>query len=745
MSKRFVRLLAFTVFASAVSILPTPAWAQCDATCLANLPLPSTVTAAYFQSGMLGPAAYLNTNITGVPAGAWAIGNHHYNGWCVDVPQTILNQGAAVTPISSYGSSPALFYSSTVWRRINYIINNRLGVAWPDVQVAIWHLINPAFVVPDEIQGLTTPGASNTLINNAIANGGSFVPAAGQVVAILLFDNPFGQGLPDQNTIIEVPIPSNTNQLPPSLSCGTVSTTTGVVGAPYAASVSGSGGTAPYQFTITNGTLPLNLNMDLAGNIAGIPQTAGTFPLTIQVKDSTGATGSGSCSVKIIETPPTVSCGSVSSSAGTVGMMFNAWIAGSNGTAPFTYSVFNGTLPGNLQVNPGTGQISGIPQSATGTTVTFQMKDSLGRTATSAGCSIVINTAPSLQCGGLSNASGEVGIFFSGSLSENGGTAPVTYSLNGSLPQNVGLNSSTGVISGVPGNAGSFPFTVTVTDKNGATSTSGACNLNVSGPPTISCGGVTNATGTVGVPFSASVTSNGGTQPVTFSLAGGSLPPVLNLNMNNGQISGTPTTAGPYPFSIKVTDAHNVSATSNTCNISINQPNNRGPYFTVTPGGWGAPPKGHNPASLLQANFPTLFPNGITIGDPISGFSLTFTSFLAIHNFLPGTGTPGVLTVSATNPPTTAAGVFAGQLLSAMLSVDFSNAGITRNGLGDLHIASGPMAGYTLNQVLAIANLVLGGNLGALPAGMTVSDLNDVLDKVNNNFDEGQVNKGYLL
>ena len=741
MRKRFVRLLAFTAFAIAVSM---PAWAQCDATCLANLPLPPSVTAAYFQSGMLGPAAYLNTNITGVPAGAWAIGAHHYNGWCVDVPQTVLNQGGIVTPLSTYGSSPALFYSSTLWRQINYIINNRLGVAWPDVQVAIWHLINPAFVVPDEIQGLTTPGVSNTLINNAIANGGSFVPVAGQVVAVLLFDNAFGQGLPDQNTIIEVPIPG-TNQLPPSLSCGTVGSTTGMVGAPYAASVSGNGGTAPYQFTITNGTLPLNLNMDLSGNIAGIPQTAGTFPLTIQVKDSTGATGSGTCSVKIIEAPPALICGNVSSTVGTVGMMFNAWIVGSNGTAPFTYSVFNGTMPSNLQVNPSTGQISGIPQSAASTGVTFQVKDSWGRTATSGACAIVINSAPSLQCGGLSSATGEVGIFFTGNLSENGGTGPVTYSLNGSLPQNVGLNSATGVISGVPGNAGSFPFTVTVTDNNGATSTSGTCNLNVVGPPTVSCGGVTNATGTVGTAFSASVTSSGGAQPVTFSLAGGSLPPVLNLNMNNGQISGTPTTAGSYPFSIKVTDAHNISATSNTCNITVNQPNNRGPYFTVTPGGWGAPPKGHNPASILQSNFPTLFPTGITIGDPVHGFSLTFTSFLAIHNFLPGTGIPGVLAKSDTDPTTTAAGVFAGQLLAAMLSVDFSNAGITRSGLGDLHIASGPMAGYTLNQVLAIANLVLGGNLAALPAGMTVSDLNDVLDKVNNNFDEGQVNKGYLL
>jgi hypothetical protein len=108
---------------------------------------------------------------------------------------------------------------------------------------------------------------------------------------------------------------------------------------------------------------------------------------------------------------------------------------------------------------------------------------------------------------------------------------------------------------------------------------------------------------------------------------------------------------------------------------------------------------------------------------------------------LPQGGTPDALTASATNPTSSAAEVFGGQVLALELSVDFSNKGITATGLGSLHLTSGPLAGQTVAQVLAEANQALGG--GALPPGMTIADLNDVVDKINNAFDNG-VSNGYV-
>jgi hypothetical protein len=162
-------------------------------------------------------------------------------------------------------------------------------------------------------------------------------------------------------------------------------------------------------------------------------------------------------------------------------------------------------------------------------------------------------------------------------------------------------------------------------------------------------------------------------------------------------------------------------------------------FTTFTQGGWGAAPKGNNPGTLLKANFGRVYPAGVKIG----GTSyLTFSSQPAVQGFLPQGGTAGSLLISDANPTASAAGVFAGQILALQLSVDFSKAGVTKTGLDLRKVVSGKLAGYTVAQVLALANSVLGG--GALPTGVTISDLNSVVDAINNNYDNGTVNKGYL-
>ena len=55
------------------------------------------------------------------------------------------------------------------------------------------------------------------------------------------------------------------------------------------------------------------------------------------------------------------------------------------------------------------------------------------------------------------------------------------------------------------------------------------------------------------------------------------------------------------------------------------------------------------------------------------------------------------------------------------------------------------LAGQTVMQVLALANQVLGGNTAALPAGVSLSMLNDVMTRINENFDNGTTNNGFLV
>lgn len=64
--------------------------------------------------------------------------------------------------------------------------------------------------------------------------------------------------------------------------------------------------------------------------------------------------------------------------------------------------------------------------------------------------------------------------------------------------------------------------------------------------------------GVPGVPYTATFTATGGTAPTspyTFSVGSGTLPPGLMLN-SNGTLSGTPTDAGVYTFTIIATDAN---------------------------------------------------------------------------------------------------------------------------------------------------------------------------------------------
>lgn len=187
-----------------------------------------------------------------------------------------------------------------------------------------------------------------------------------------------------------------------------------------------------------------------------------------------------------------------------------------------------------------------------------------------------------------------------------------------------------------------------------------------------------------------------------------------------------------------------VWAQDNPCDIPP------GSYRTQTQGGWGTVCRGGNPGCVRDANFVAVFPAGLTIG---GNYTILFTTSAAVRDYLPAGGTPAVLTGNLVDPASTPAGVFAGQVTALAISLGFSNAGVAGfpAGLGSLFIPTGiydpfgEFAGWSVNQIFALANTVLGGNTAALPAGISVSDLNDVVDAINNDFVDGTLSGGYLV
>jgi hypothetical protein len=160
--------------------------------------------------------------------------------------------------------------------------------------------------------------------------------------------------------------------------------------------------------------------------------------------------------------------------------------------------------------------------------------------------------------------------------------------------------------------------------------------------------------------------------------------------------------------------------------------------FSATQGGWGAPPNGNNIGALLANNFASVYPGGfveIGIGGS-GGFSMKFTSAPAIQTYLPAGGPPAALTADLVNPTSSSAGVFGGQVLALQLNVDFGEQGLTPSSSGPVgnlvfNDATSPLNGQTVRQILALANIAIGGG----NAGVSIGDLNVLVTSINEAFD----------
>jgi hypothetical protein len=132
-----------------------------------------------------------------------------------------------------------------------------------------------------------------------------------------------------------------------------------------------------------------------------------------------------------------------------------------------------------------------------------------------------------------------------------------TWSISsGSLPPGLAIDPSTGLISGTPTTAGTYSFTVYAKVNADTRSDAKALQIVVRDPLTVSAGDPfvsQRAVGEVSVPFDATIAATGGFGTYTWSVTTGTMPPGLELV--DGAISGTPTTAGSYAFVASVTDA----------------------------------------------------------------------------------------------------------------------------------------------------------------------------------------------
>jgi hypothetical protein len=250
----------------------------------------------------------------------------------------------------------------------------------------------------------------------------------------------------------------------------------------------------------------------------------------------------------------------------TVNMPYSQTLTATGCTVTCVWSA-SGQLPQGVSLSVVSGTISGIP-TATGNfhfTVTATSLPNSGSQA----YTITINPAPAVTTSSLAN--GQAGTQYSQTVAVTDGTPPYKFSVSsGSLPPGLSLDSSRGVVSGTPGRAGSFAFTVLVIDQAGA-SASHAYTLTITSGQSSTLTITTTAPlpgGSVGTTYSFTLAASGGNPPYSWALIGGALPGGLALNGTTGAIGGTPSAVGSFAFTVQVTDASHVN-TSQPLSLAI--------------------------------------------------------------------------------------------------------------------------------------------------------------------------------
>jgi Putative Ig domain len=430
------------------------------------------------------------------------------------------------------------------------------------------------------------------------------------------------------------------------LSIATPALGSATVGTTYSQSLRAIGGSAPYSWSITSGSLPAGLTLTPStGAISGVPTTSGTSTFIATVADSGSPRQSLSVSSRIVVAPTPVSIVASALPSIIVGGAYSQTLRATGGTAPYSWSITSGSLPSGLALTS-TGMISGTATTSGTSNFTATVTDSSSPAQTASAAKSVIIKATTLTVVPPSLPSVTVGTPYSKALNATGGVGPYVWSITaGRLPQGLNLAPNAGTISGVPTASGVSNFTATVTDNGSPAQSAPAVAAIVVAPTLLAITSSALTSTTVGVSYSQSMQASGGSAPYTWTKTSGALPAGLSLSQSTGLISGVPTASGKFTFTATVTDSSSpaqLTSATNTISVAPGSAPIAPPVLSITTGSLPSDTVGTSYTQTLQATGGTspyswqiasgklpaglsLSPNGTISGLPTSGSASTFT------------------------------------------------------------------------------------------------------------------------
>ena len=358
----------------------------------------------------------------------------------------------------------------------------------------------------------------------------------------------------------------------------------GTLNAPYGAAYSqaftASGGSGNFSYALT-GTLPAGLSF--SGNtVSGTPTVPGSYPVTVTATDTTltgvGAPFSIAQNYTIDVPAPTIVIDPTTLPGTTAGLAYSQSISASGGVAPYAFTVTAGSLPTGLTLGSD-GTLAGTTTASGTFNFTVTASDANGQAGSQA--YTVVVAVPTLAVTPATLPAGIAGNAYSQTLSISGGIAPYTVTQTGTLPAGLVFDAGTRTFSGTPTQSGTFAISVTVTDSTGGTAATVTNNYTLTiAAPTLTLTPSTLPAGTAGVAYAQTFVASGGIAPYAYAVSAGALPAGISLDAVTGALSGTPTVAGSFNFSVTATDSTTGTAGTITQAYTLEV---SAPTITLTP------------------------------------------------------------------------------------------------------------------------------------------------------------------